>query len=257
MRDVRAAAGARRRGRSGPRSRPCRCRVARRATTRAQSTSDPTTSLATPNESGVCFAMPWWSTSHGGSPSRDSRKQTIPQREEEEAGDEPGQARDQSAAQDGSRAHARTLDETPRLSHLARDWRASRIKAPVWWLPSGRALPLRARSVRARRFAVGGCHWDVRFPSEPGSVRARRLRQSGGCHRDARFPSEPRPVRARRLRRDALARDAAGEQAAEQHQHDSPRSRTRSAAQRRSANRPATNGTERDSGCLRSRNAPR
>ena len=32
---------------------------------------------AAPNESGVCFAMPWFSTSQGESPSFDSRMSTI------------------------------------------------------------------------------------------------------------------------------------------------------------------------------------
>ena len=41
-------------------------------------TTTPTASFATPNESGECFAIPWCSTSHGASPSFDSRKQSTP-----------------------------------------------------------------------------------------------------------------------------------------------------------------------------------
>ena len=41
------------------------------------STTTATATLAIPNESGVCFAMPWFSTSHGESPSFDSRISTI------------------------------------------------------------------------------------------------------------------------------------------------------------------------------------
>ena len=41
-------------------------------------TATATTMFASPNESGVCLAIPWLSTSHGESPSRDSRMSTIP-----------------------------------------------------------------------------------------------------------------------------------------------------------------------------------
>ena len=44
-------------------------------------------------------------------PEARGEEEDDPAGEEEEAGDEPGQARDQSAAQGGSRAHVRTLDE--------------------------------------------------------------------------------------------------------------------------------------------------
>ena len=41
------------------------------------STTSPTAMFATPNESGVCFAIPWFSRSQGESPSFDSRMRTI------------------------------------------------------------------------------------------------------------------------------------------------------------------------------------
>ena len=41
------------------------------------STTEPTQMLATPNESGECLAIPWWSVSQGESPSFDSSWQTI------------------------------------------------------------------------------------------------------------------------------------------------------------------------------------
>ena len=44
------------------------------------STSTETTTLATPKEIPNCSASPWCSTSHGGRPSSDSRKPTIPRR---------------------------------------------------------------------------------------------------------------------------------------------------------------------------------
>ena len=65
----------RRRGRS---SRPSRTRSSRPSAQATASTTSPTTTLAAPNESGVCFAIPWWSMSHGESPSSDSSWQTIP-----------------------------------------------------------------------------------------------------------------------------------------------------------------------------------
>ena len=40
-------------------------------------TTRPTATFAIPNESGVCFESPWFSTSHGESPSFDSRMSTI------------------------------------------------------------------------------------------------------------------------------------------------------------------------------------
>jgi len=41
------------------------------------STPTATTMFAAPNESGVCFAMPWFRRSQGESPSFDSRIRTI------------------------------------------------------------------------------------------------------------------------------------------------------------------------------------
>jgi hypothetical protein len=41
------------------------------------STTIATTTLAKPNESGECFAIPWFRTSHGERPSFDSRMRTI------------------------------------------------------------------------------------------------------------------------------------------------------------------------------------
>ena len=40
-------------------------------------TTTPTATFAIPNDSGECFASPWFSTSHGESPSFDSRMSTI------------------------------------------------------------------------------------------------------------------------------------------------------------------------------------
>ena len=42
-----------------------------------QSTTTETAIFAIPNESGVCFERPWFSTSYGESPSFDSRINTI------------------------------------------------------------------------------------------------------------------------------------------------------------------------------------
>src|SRR3990170_6745652 len=44
----------------------------------AATTTTATTTFAAPNESGELRATPWWRTSHGGSPSLDSRMRTIP-----------------------------------------------------------------------------------------------------------------------------------------------------------------------------------
>ena len=51
-----------------------------------------------PNESGECFESPWFSTSHGESPSFDSRMSTIASANIDEAEDEARVARDVAAA---------------------------------------------------------------------------------------------------------------------------------------------------------------
>ena len=58
--------------------------------------------FATPNESGVCFAMPWWSTSQGESPSFDSSWQTIASaKRNSPRTEERGPAGDETAAYAG------------------------------------------------------------------------------------------------------------------------------------------------------------
>ena len=62
-------------------------------------------------------------------PEARGEEEDDPAGEEEEAGDEPGQARDQSAAQGGSRAHARTLDESE-LANRAVDQASEQDERP-------------------------------------------------------------------------------------------------------------------------------
>ena len=83
------------------RSGACRARSCALSRQASRSTTTETMRFAAPNEIPSCSARPWCSTSHGGRPSSDSRKQTIPHGAEEEPGHEPGDARGEAAVEGG------------------------------------------------------------------------------------------------------------------------------------------------------------
>ena len=72
-------------------------------------TTAPTQMFATPNEIGVCFAIPWCSVSHGESPSLDSSWKTIATANRNSPPISEALRAGNPTADSGRRVHRRTL----------------------------------------------------------------------------------------------------------------------------------------------------
>ena len=191
-------------------------------------------------------------------PEARGEEEDDPAGEEEEAGDEPGQARDQSAAQGGSRAHARTLDESePQAAGLRAvldralvdgseqderpedpDASGEDAHEPILQRPRSRSI--------APAYGIGKAALRT-WLGETSLVAA-----VGTC---ASHPSQVRCGRAVTPR--GAGATAAGEEPAEEHQHEAGDREHDRAAQAVRARIQPDERHQRDGACLRWRSAPR